>query len=210
VAVIFITGSDTGIGKTNVVGLLARELSELGNTQVIKPVESGATSGRPADAPKAAGDWATPITLFSFGPAQAPLAAAAQSGKKLSLQNIVKAYQAIPPADHQIIEGAGGLAVPIDPLGLDWTDFAQTIKPDAVIIVVEDRLGANNHARLSVAYLKRKYNGRIGVWLNTVSRTVSPETAQANRNGLKQSKIQLAGESSYQNKKVIFNPEFWS
>jgi hypothetical protein len=43
-----------------------------------------------------------------------------------------------------------------------------------------------------------------------VSRTVSPETAQANRTGIKQSKISIAGESSYQNKKVIFNPEFWS
>jgi dethiobiotin synthetase len=78
VAVIFITGSDTGIGKTNVTGLLARELSELGDTQAIKPVESGVKVGRPADAPKAAGDWATPITLFSFGPAQAPLTAAAK------------------------------------------------------------------------------------------------------------------------------------
>jgi hypothetical protein len=58
--------------------------------------------------------------------------------------------------------------------------------------------------------LKRKYNGRIGVWLNAVSRTVSPETAQANRLGIKQSKISLAGESAFQNKKVIFNPEFWS
>lgn len=209
-AVIFITGSDTGIGKTNVSGLLARELSALGDTQVIKPVESGAKMGRPADAPQAAGDWATPITLFSFGPAQAPLVAAAQSGKKVSLQSIIKAYQAVPPADHRIIEGAGGLAVPVDPLGLDWTDFAQAIKPDAVIVVVEDRLGAINQARLSVAYLKRKYNGRIGVWLNAVKQTLSPETAQANRLGVKQSKISLAGESSYQNKKVIFNPEFWS
>ena len=209
-AVIFITGSDTGIGKTNVAGLLARELSALGDTQVIKPVESGSKAGRPADAPQAAGDWAEPITLFSFGPAQAPLVAAAQSGKKVSLQSIIKAYQAVLSADHQIIEGAGGLAVPIDPLGLDWTDFAQAIKPDAVIIVVEDRLGAINQARLAVAYLKRKYNGRIGVWLNTVGRTLSPETAQANRLGIKQSKIWIAGESAYQNKKVIFNPEFWS
>lgn len=209
-AVIFITGSDTGIGKTNVTGLLARELSALGDTQVIKPVESGVAVGRPADAPKAAGDWATPITLFSFGPAQAPLVAAAQSGKKVSLQSILKAYHNIPPADHQIIEGAGGLAVPIDPQGFDWTDFAQAVKPDAVIVVVEDRLGAINQARLAVAYLKRKYNGRIGVWLNAVNRTVSPETALANRSGIKQAKILLAGESAYQNKKVIFNPEFWS
>jgi dethiobiotin synthetase len=102
------------------------------------------------------------------------------------------------------------LAVPIDPQGLDWTDFTQKIKPDAVIIVVEDRLGAINQARLAVAYLKKKYDGRIGVWLNKLNRSLSPETAQANRQGIKQSKIILAGESSYQNKKVIFNPEFWS
>lgn len=209
-AIIFVTGSDTGIGKTNVVGLLARELSVLGDTQVIKPVESGVKEGRPADAPQAAGDWATPITLFSFGPAQAPLAAASQTGKKISLKEIVNAYKKITPATHQIIEGAGGLAVPIDPQNLDWVDFIHAIKPDGVIVVVEDRLGAINQARLTVAYLKKNYSGRIGVWLNTLSRTFSPQTAISNRAGLKQSNITLAGESSFQNKKVIFNPEFWS
>jgi dethiobiotin synthetase len=54
-ALIFVTGSDTGVGKTHVAGLLARRLSRDGFTQVIKPVESGAGAGRPADAKKAAG-----------------------------------------------------------------------------------------------------------------------------------------------------------
>jgi hypothetical protein len=47
------------------------------------------------------------------------------------------------------------------------------------------------------------------VWLNAVNKNPSPETAQANRDGIKNSKIILAGEYTYQNKKVIFNPEFW-
>ena len=63
-AVIFVTGSDTGVGKTHVAGLLARRLARDGFTQVIKPVESGAGAGRPADAKKAAGKWAEAHTLI--------------------------------------------------------------------------------------------------------------------------------------------------
>ena len=75
-ALIFVTGSDTGVGKTHVAGLLARRLSRDGFTQVIKPVESGAGAGRPADAKKAAGKWAEAHTLISLPAPIAPLAAA--------------------------------------------------------------------------------------------------------------------------------------
>ena len=110
-AVIFVTGSDTGVGKTHVAGLLARRLARDGFTQVIKPVESGAGAGRPADAKKAAGKWAEAHTLISLPDPIAPLAAAKKARKSLDLALLLKLYRAVPHAPCRVVEGAGGVAV---------------------------------------------------------------------------------------------------
>jgi dethiobiotin synthetase len=193
-AVIFVTGSDTGVGKTHVSGLLARRLSRDGFTQVIKPVESGAGHGRPSDAPKAAGKWAEPHTLISLPDPIAPLAAAKKARKALDLALLLKLYKAVPHAPCRVVESAGGVAVPLDAKGKDWADFAAAIKPTVAIVVVEDRLGAINQARLSIAYLRRRYDGPIGVWLNAIKKP-SKDVAASNRAGLAASWIPLLGES---------------
>jgi len=194
VPVLFVTGSDTGVGKTHVAGLLARRLARHGFTQVIKPVESGVAAGRPADAPKAAGNWAEAHTLISLPRPIAPLAAAKQARRKVDLATLLKLYKAVPPAPCRVVEGAGGIAVPIDPSGQDWADFAAAIKPTVVIVVVEDRLGAINQARLAVAYLRRRFDGPVGVWLNA-ARKPAPAVAASNRAGLAAAGIPLLGES---------------
>jgi len=202
--VIFVTGSDTGVGKTHVSGLLARRLSCDGFTQVIKPVESGAGFGRPSDAPKAAGKWAEPHTLISLPDPIAPLAAAKKARKALDLALLLKLYKAVPHAPCRVVEGAGGAAVPLDAKGKDWADFAAAIKPTVVIVVVEDRLGAINQARLSVAYLRRRYDGPIGVWLNAIKKP-SKDVAASNRAGLAASWIPLLGESGRGEKSARFH-----
>jgi dethiobiotin synthetase len=192
--VFFVTGSDTGAGKTHVAGLLARRMARDGFTQVIKPVESGVAAGRPADALKAAGKWAEAHTLLSLPAPIAPLAAAKKARKQLDLATLLKLYHAVPSAPCRVVESAGGVAVPIDPKGKDWSDFAASIKPMAVIIVVEDRLGAINQARLAIAYLRRRYDGPMGVWLNAIKKP-TPAVAAANRAGLADAWIPLYGES---------------
>ncbi len=192
--VFFVTGSDTGVGKTHVAGLLARRMARDGFTQVIKPVESGAAAGRPADALKAAGKWAEAHTLLALPAPIAPLAAAKKARKQLDLTTLLKLYRAVPSAPCRVVESAGGVAVPIDPKGKDWSDFAAAIKPMAVIIVVEDRLGAINQARLAIAYLRRRYDGPMGVWLNAIKKP-TPAVAAANRAGLADAWIPLYGES---------------
>ena len=192
--VFFVTGSDTGVGKTHVAGLLARRMARDGFTQVIKPVESGAAAGRPADALKAAGKWAEAHTLLALPAPIAPLAAAKKARKQLDLATLLKLYLAVPSAPCRVVESAGGVAVPIDPKGKDWSDFAAAIKPMAVIIVVEDRLGAINQARLAIAYLRRRYDGPMGVWLNAIKKP-TPAVAAANRAGLADAWIPLYGES---------------
>ena len=192
--VVLVTGSDTGVGKTHVAGLLARRLARDGFTQVVKPVESGAGFGRPADAPRAAGDWAEAHTLISLPRPIAPLAAAKQARKKVDLPTLLKLYRALPAAPCRVVEGAGGVAVPIDPAGRDWADFAAAIRPTVAVVVVADRLGAINQARLAIAYLRRRYDGPVGVWLNAI-RKPSKAVAASNRAGLVDAGIPLLGES---------------
>ena len=203
-ALIFVTGSDTGVGKTHVAGLLARRLARDGFTQVIKPVESGAGAGRPADADKAAGDWAEALTLVSLPRPIAPLAAAKQARKKVDLTTLLKLYRALPAAPCRVVEGAGGVAVPLDAKGKDWADFAAAIKPTVAIVVVADRLGAINQSRLAIAYLRRRYDGPVGVWLNATKKP-SKEVAASNRAGLVAAGIPLLGESGRGPKSVRFH-----
>jgi dethiobiotin synthetase len=125
---------------------------------------------------------------------EAALAAAKKARKQLDLATLLKLYRAVPLAPCRVVESAGGVAVPIDPKGKDWSDFAAAIKPMAVIIVVEDRLGAINQARLAIAYLRRRYDGPMGVWLNAIKKP-TPAVAAANRAGLADAWIPLYGES---------------
>lgn len=205
VAIIFVTGNDTGVGKTHVCGILVRYFARRGKTQVVKPVESGVSVGRPADAPKAAGRWAEAHTFIALPEALAPLSAASRAGQKLSLKKLLSAYRKLKPAPYQVIEGAGGVAVPLDLKNHDWADFAKAVKPDYAVIVVEDRLGAINQARLSVAHLAKKFRGPIGVWLNASRARPSVAVAQTTREGLRRAGIPLFGESSYQSKRGVFH-----
>lgn len=197
-ATVFVTGSDTGVGKTRVAGWIARALAATGSVRVIKPVESGAGEGRPADAPAAAGDWAAAHTLLSLPLPLAPLAAARAAGVTLSMDLLLERLAILPSSDHRVIEGAGGVAVPIDASGKDWADFAAAVHPDLTVVVVEDRLGAINQARLAADYLRARFpQGRVAVWLNAAARPCDLAVARANREGLAASGLRLAGESDF-------------
>ncbi len=196
-AVIFVTGSDTGVGKTRVAAWLARHLAKRGATQVVKPVESGVAAGRPADAPQAAGSWAKAHTLMTLPAALAPVTAAKLAKQKLRFKQLVKLYQQLPRAKHRVVEGAGGVSVPIDERGHDWADFIQEIKPDWVVMVVPDCLGAINQARLTLSYLRRVYRGKAGVWLNAAQGRPSAAVARSNREALKQLGIPVIGQSGF-------------
>jgi len=187
---IFITGSDTGIGKTYVVAAVARLFTKtMLKIQLVKPIETGRDSGEPGDAEHAArlSDIAETdvFTLFRFREPLAPLAAAEQEGKPLSLSLLLDRFQELPSADLRIVEGAGGIAVPLDPDGRDWSDFAKEIGADRTILVIADRLGAINQARLTLAYACAK-NLRSGIWLNEIS-PQSPEIRKSNRSSLAES-----------------------
>ncbi len=196
---ILVTGSDTGVGKTRVTAALARLLGEGGaSVQIVKVVETGVAPGGEGDAVRAArmsgGDAAT-ITLLSFRDALAPAAAARAVGAQLSREDLLERVRALPPCDWRICEGAGGIASPLDAEGGDWADFGSDLAVDAAVIVVPDRLGAINQARL--AFLRASAAGlRAGVWLNAVD-PVDAAVARSNRVGLSESGVPVWAEQGH-------------
>ena len=170
---VLVTSTDTGVGKTQVCGALTRLLAGTGaRVQLVKLVECGHTSPNDGDVFRAHQLARSPavetITGFSFPAALAPLAAAAGAGVELSLDRLISFCDSLPTCDWRIIEGAGGIAVPLDPNGADWADFAAQMEIDEVILVVPDRLGAINQVRLAHAYARnRQLQPRI--WFNAAA-----------------------------------------
>lgn len=169
--VALVTGNDTGVGKTHVAACLAKELSSLGPVHYLKLVETGITEAIDSDAAKiermAVDSVQKTVVLHSFRATLAPIAAATLEGIELSLNELVLEARKERGSAWTIIEGAGGVAVPLDASGADWRDFATALPVDAVALVVENRLGAINQMRLLEAYCS-ELPMPCGVWLNEV------------------------------------------
>jgi len=196
---ILVTGSDTGVGKTRVTAALARLLTESGaRVQIVKVVETGTTADHEGDAARArqlAGGVGEAFTLASFPAPLAPATAATLAGEPLSLEMLAERVRALPPCDWRILEGAGGIATPIDASARDWADFAGAVGIDAVVIVVPDRLGAINQARLAHA---RAVQAKLhaGVWLNATA-PIETAVADSNRAGLRATGVPLWAEQAH-------------
>ena len=191
---VFVSGSDTNVGKTWVVGSLAALLSERGHrVQIVKPIETGVSDPSSSDSQVAASGCVeglvTAQTLMSFPLAIAPVAAAAAEGVDLRLSMLVDAVTALPKEEWRIVEGAGSLASPIDVSGADWADFARELGIDRTVLVVEDRVGAIGQARMLHAYAtSRGVHG--GIWLNEVKEQ-SQKEREGTRNGIRSLEIPL-------------------
>jgi dethiobiotin synthetase len=158
----FITGTDTGIGKTRVASALIRHLVAEGfRVAGMKPVASGCVntvSGLRNDDALcliAASNVKLPYNVvnpFAFEPAIAPHIAAQEAGKPIDLDTISELALTI-EADYLIIEGVGGWCVPLGEAGL-LADLAKATA-DEVIVVVGMRLGCINHALLTCAQVHR-------------------------------------------------------
>lgn len=155
---VFITGTDTGIGKTRASVALLRALASGGVRAVgMKPVASGcewidghfsnedARALIAASAPAPAYEVCNP---FALRDAVAPHLAAAAQGVTIALEPLQAAYAALAAtADCVVVEGAGGWAVPLGPQ-LMQADIPRALGLP-VILVVGLRLGCINHALLS-------------------------------------------------------------
>jgi dethiobiotin synthetase len=146
---IFVTGNDTGVGKTVVAAFLTRYLIAKGCRAIgLKPICSG--SRKDATALHEAA-W-IPVALDAINPWHfrtpiAPLLAARQEGVQVSLNQVVNHLRkASAGRDYIVIEGAGGL---LSPLGENFDSRDLILALDAIpVVVVPNRLGAVNQARL--------------------------------------------------------------
>src|ERR1051325_106275 len=161
----FITGTDTGVGKTLIASALVHAFAANGHRAIgMKPVAAGCVlrEGRLVSDDvaqlMAASNVCAPlqhINCYSFQPAIAPHIAANQAGVEIELEVIKQAYAALAVlADVIIVEGVGGFCVPLSDRA-DTMDMAQALGLP-VILVVGMRLGCLNHALLTAAAIKRE------------------------------------------------------
>lgn len=200
---LLVSGSGTGIGKTHVVAALASVARQHGrNVQIVKPVQTGVAPHESTDADIAAGLAEAPsqsaVTLQRFSAALAPLAAAAEQHATFDANALAQQVRALPDVDLRLVEGAGGLAVPLASAGWDWVDFAASIRADAVVLVVPDELGAINQSRLVHHYLTTRSRENVpgGIILNAL-RPAPENVHQSTRAALADAGIPLWGELSH-------------
>lgn len=170
---LFVSGSDTDVGKTWVVGAIALYLSGKGcSVQVVKPIESGVCEKCDSDVAKVLARCSNPLVtgnvLWSFRMPVGPVAAAENEGVDLEFSTIVSSIADLTTdLDWRIIEGAGSLATPISRDGRDWADFAAALNVEATVLVVEDRVGAIGQSRMVYEFGDHK-GLNCGIWLNEI------------------------------------------
>jgi dethiobiotin synthetase len=151
---LFVTGTDTGVGKTVVAAALAAALRADGvDVAAFKPVVTGLDErepGWPADhelLAAAAGRPADEVTRHRFGPPVSPHLAAELAGTALEPAQLVAAARAL-RADVVIAEGVGGLLVPLT-LGYTVRDLAVDLGWP-VVVAARPGLGTISHSLLTV------------------------------------------------------------
>lgn len=155
----FVTGTDTGIGKTTISCGLLHAFAAQGKTVVgMKPIAAGSENGQWMDvelllAASNVNVTRQQINPYAFDPPISPHIAAQQAGMEIDLSVIHRAYLELSKqAEIVIVEGVGGFLVPINPSQMG-ANLAQKLNLP-VILVVGMRLGCLNHALLTVQAIR--------------------------------------------------------
>jgi dethiobiotin synthetase len=180
----FVTGTDTGVGKTLVSCALLHAFAAQGLRAIgMKPVAAGcdaAGDNEDVMALMAAASVAAPAALvnpYRFAPPIAPHLAAAEAGVDITLTRIADAYSALATlADVVIVEGVGGFCVPLNARE-STADLAVRLGLP-VILVVGLRLGCLNHALLTAEAVRARGLTLAG-W---VANAIDPAMAQVEAN----------------------------
>jgi len=161
----FITGTDTGVGKTTACcALLARAKAQGMSTLALKPVAAGCTQTadgwRNDDALALMAEMTEPLSYPEVNPVALPAAlsphlAAAQAGRRLTINQLTGFCRGALTrrADLALIEGAGGWRVPISDREF-FSELPRQLRVP-VILVVGLRLGCINHAILTAEAIAR-------------------------------------------------------
>ena len=176
---LFVTGTDTGVGKTEVSCALGAGARAGGlDLGAMKPAESGVGPGEPSDSERlraAAGGGDDPALVcpYRFAAPLAPAVAARLAGVEVRLEVVLEAARAL-SARHAalLVEGAGGLLVPLTARE-SYADLAVALGLP-VLVVARAGLGTVNHVALTVEALRARRLEVAGVILNRVTAVEDP------------------------------------
>ena len=176
--IFFITGIDTGIGKTFCSSLLLSAVKQKGiDAGYMKPVETGVETGKDGSKKYIDGLYVKKycdlkesldvITPYTFRLPLSPYAALKKEGGELCIKEILfKFYELNKIHDYMIVEGAGGMLVPLK-RGHFMIDIAKYLDA-GVVLVTKAGLGMINQTLLSIEYALNKGIKMSGIIINNV------------------------------------------
>lgn len=179
---VFVTGTDTGVGKTLVACALLRGLRARGiDAGAMKPIETGVGAAGPRDAlalreAAGGGDALEDVCPQRYALPAAPIVAARAEGRRVDLGAVDAAYARL-RGRHAwlVVEGAGGLLVPAAE-GVTMADLARRFRLP-LLIVARTALGTINHTRLSVEAARARGLAVVGVVLSHAGGALSDADA---------------------------------
>ena len=193
---LFITGTNTDVGKTYITAMIARQLTNQGvNVGVYKPVCSGSTVGddgveiwsdvirlSEAVGNRFPADWICPQRFFA---ALAPPAAANREGRTVDSEQLrtgLKRWEGV--VDTLLVEGVGGWLCPIAK-GETVADLAVDIG-FPILVVVGLELGAVSHTLLTLESIRRSGLSIAGIVLNHHRGDGDAEVSLATESGIRE------------------------
>ena len=186
----FITGTDTGVGKTHATATLLHALHEAGYSTVgMKPVAAGGEwlddhwQNDDVDQLRAAGSVIVPqeeMRPFFFHTPASPHLAAALEGVRITRKPIREAFESLSQrAEAVVVEGVGGFIVPLDVGAVRWNTADLAAMLDVpVIMVVGIRLGCLSHAMLTAEAIRAR-GLKLAGW---IANRIDPEMLLATEN----------------------------
>lgn len=206
---VFITGTDTAVGKTLVTAALTLQLKKRGVlVGVMKPIETGVSPAREmqSDASRLRSiieseEPLGAIRPYSFEQPVAPLAAAQAQGYPINPDTIKKVYRLLSSRyDCIVVEGVGGVRVPITPK-ISVIDLIKSLRLP-VIVVGRSGLGGINHALLTIEALRHNKISVVALVLNQTQSARSALARLQERTTLeilrKQAGVPVLGPLSYE------------
>lgn len=153
---IFLTGTGTGVGKTVASAVLCR----LREAEYWKPIQSGRLEDDTLELLRLAPGTAVHLPAVSLREPASPHLSAQREGVRISVEEICRG---VPEAYYLLVEGAGGLLVPVNE-SQSMADLAQRLAMP-VVVVASSTLGTINHALLTLEALKSRGLAVAGVVL---------------------------------------------
>ncbi|MBD8006479.1 dethiobiotin synthase [Bacillus norwichensis] len=178
----FVTGTDTDVGKTIISCGLAAVLKERGkNIGVFKPLLSGISRDDPSSDTSLLKQMSQTslshedITPFEFKEPLAPYVAGKLESRNIKVEEVLDHWDQVKNRhEYFIVEGAGGISVPLGE-GFLVSDLIKALHLPAIIVARPD-LGTFNHTFLTVQYAKSQGIYIVGIIINGISD--HPSTAE--------------------------------